>query len=256
MARYFIEVAYKGTRFSGFQVQANAHTIQAEIEKALNTISGLNSSTGDKGVEEIKLTGSSRTDAGVHALQNYFHFDYEGLLHPQLLYKLNAVISKDIVVKNLYNMPSDAHARFDAISREYQYNIHQVKDPFLHDTSFYYPYKLDPVKLKEAAALVKQQSNFFAFAKTNSQVSNFICTINVSEWEIDGSYYYYIIKANRFLRGMVRLVTASLLKVGRSQMTLEDLEALFNSTEKCGYSVPAHGLFLRKVNYPSNYFSK
>ncbi|HVK97053.1 MAG TPA: tRNA pseudouridine synthase A, partial [Flavisolibacter sp.] len=172
MARYFLEVAYKGTRFSGFQIQDNAPTIQAELEKALNTISGFNSRIVDEGDQEIKLTGSSRTDAGVHALQNYFHFDYAGLLHSQLLYKLNAVISKDIVIKHLFEMPPDAHARFDAISREYQYNIHQVKDPFRQDTSFYYPYKLDAIKLKEAAALIKEQNNFFAFAKTNSQVSN------------------------------------------------------------------------------------
>src|SRR5579875_1523072 len=118
MPRYFIEVAYKGTNYSGFQVQENANTIQAEIEKAFNTIHGLSVHPSPQGEGPgVRLTGSSRTDTGVHALQNYFHFDYEQDIHPQLVYKMNALLPRDIVVKNLFQMPQSAHSRFDATSR-------------------------------------------------------------------------------------------------------------------------------------------
>src|SRR5689334_21920832 len=141
MARYFLEVAYKGTRYSGFQIQENATTIQAEIEKALQLVQR----------QQISLTGSSRTDTGVHAFQNYFHFDFDLPLHSQLLYKLNAILPKDIAIKDILHMHDEAHARFDATSREYMYKIHQFKDPFLLDTSFYFPYHLNIEKMHEAA---------------------------------------------------------------------------------------------------------
>ncbi|MFL5808632.1 MAG: tRNA pseudouridine synthase A, partial [Flavisolibacter sp.] len=162
MPRYFLEVAYKGTRYNGFQVQQNANTIQSEVEKAFNTLHR----------QPVALTGSSRTDTGVHALQNFFHFDLDEL-HPQSVYKLNAILPADIAVKNIYAMPAEAHARFDATSREYIYNVHRFKDPFSENTSFFFPYKLDFEKMQEAAAYLKHQTNFFAFAKTNSQVKNF-----------------------------------------------------------------------------------
>lgn len=244
MPRYFIEVAYNGTNYSGFQVQENANTIQAEIEKALMTI--------QRG--KIELTGSSRTDAGVHALQNFFHFDYEKSIHQQLVYKMNALLGKDIAVKNVYEMPVLAHCRFDALSREYHYYIHRLKDPFRYSTSLYYPYKLDLEIMKEAAVYLKEQTQFFAFSKTNTQVKNFNCSIIKSEWLIDKHGLIYTIEANRFLRGMVRAIIATLLKLGRHKLTLQEFEKLFNEERKAGYSVPAHGLFLNKVNYPENYF--
>ncbi|RYZ19817.1 MAG: tRNA pseudouridine synthase A, partial [Chitinophagaceae bacterium] len=135
--RYFIEVAYKGTRYSGFQVQENAFTIQSEIEKAIALVQR----------EAVGLTGSSRTDAGVHALQNFFHFDYEGTLHPQLVYKINAILPGDIVVQRLVAMPEAAHSRFDAIAREYEYRLYSAKNPFLQETSLFYPYTLDEAAL-------------------------------------------------------------------------------------------------------------
>src|SRR6187402_1286515 len=131
--RYFLEVAYKGTRYSGFQSQKNANTIQAEIQKAFKTILK----------KELELTGSSRTDAGVHAYQNYFHFDVERELPRQLLYNLNAILPGDIAIRNLLNVKDDGHCRFDAISREYKYHIYQRKNPFLNDKAFYFPYTLD-----------------------------------------------------------------------------------------------------------------
>lgn len=245
MARYFIEVAYKGTAYSGFQVQENAVTIQSEVEKALQVLHRA----------AIPLTGSSRTDTGVHALQNYFHFDYDSTVHPQAVYKLNAILPVDIVVKKIYLMPPEAHARFDATSREYIYKIHRFKDPFLQHISLYYPYKLDFELLREVAGFIITQQNFFAFSKTNTQVSNFQCTVFKSQWEKTEQGLIYTIQGNRFLRGMVRLLTATLLKVGRGQMTINELQALFLSERKAGFSVPAHGLYLRSVAYPLGYFS-
>src|SRR5690349_3560090 len=132
MPRYFLELAYKGTRYSGFQRQENANTIQAEVEKAFQILHG----------HPVLMSGSSRTDAGVHALQNYFHFDYDQL-HPQFIYKMNAILPGDIVLKKIHVVDAEAHSRFDAVSRSYQYRIYQFKNPFLEGHGFFYPFKLD-----------------------------------------------------------------------------------------------------------------
>lgn len=241
MQRYFLEVAYKGTQYSGFQIQENANTIQAEIERALQTIHR----------RPISLTGSSRTDAGVHALQNFFHFDEELPLHPQFLYKVNALLPDDIVVKNLFPVADTAHSRFDATSRAYEYRINRTRNPFLQETALFYPYTISIELLHTTAAIIKEQTNFFAFSKTNTQVKNFICTIYRSEWVEEGDLLLYRVEGNRFLRGMVRLLTASQLKVGRGKLELKAFEQLFEGVGKCGFSVPSTGLFLEKVQYPA-----
>lgn len=245
MSRYFIEVSYKGTRYAGFQVQENAVTIQSEVERALSTLHR----------RPVPLTGSSRTDAGVHAMQNYFHFDIDGAIHAEALYKLNAILPGDIVVRSLHLMPMAAHSRFDAIGREYVYKIHRFKNPFLHETSLYYPYKLDMALLHESAAFIATKQNFFPFSKTNTQVKNFTCTIYKSEWKEEGEHLAYYIKGNRFLRGMVRMLTATMLKVGRSKIPFEELDQMFQTQRRAIHSAPAHGLFLRSVEYPHNYFT-
>ena len=244
MPRYFLELAYKGTAYSGFQVQENADTIQSKVEEAFAILHR----------RSVSLTGSSRTDAGVHALQNFFHFDDDQEINPQLIYKMNAILPQDIVLKNIYLMPAEAHSRFDATSREYIYKIHRFKNPFINNTSYFFPYKLDLELMQLAAEIVKGQSNVFAFSKTNTQVKNFKCTIGVSRWLSEGDNLIYNIEGNRFLRGMVRLLTASILKVGRHKMSIEQFKKLFEEPLKCGYSVPSDGLFLKKVTYPENYF--
>ncbi|HZI02180.1 MAG TPA: tRNA pseudouridine(38-40) synthase TruA [Flavisolibacter sp.] len=243
MPKFFLEVSYRGTAYSGFQVQENANSIQAEIEKALALLHRF----------PFSLTGSSRTDAGVHALQNYFHFD-AATIHPQTVYKLNAILPKDISVRRIDQMPDDAHSRFDAVSREYEYHIHQFKDPFQNGLSYYYPYHLNLDLLQEAAALIKTYSDFSSFAKSNSQVKNFQCIIYNSEWHVNKETLIYHIKGNRFLRGMVRLITGSLLKVGRGKMSLDHFRMMIQNRSKAGFSVPADGLYLKAVNYPENYF--
>lgn len=247
MPRLFLEVAYKGTHYSGFQIQENSNTIQAEVEKTFKILLR----------QPVALTGSSRTDAGVHALQNYFHFDFPEPLSDRLIYKMNAILPDDIVIKGLHTMPENAHSRFDATSREYEYVIYQQKNPFLKGVAYYFPYTLDEKQLHEAAALIKSATNFFAFSKTNTQVKNFNCRIFKSQWLHQQDKLIYNIEGNRFLRGMVRLLTASMLKVGRGNITLEEFASMFTYTDqKCGFSVPSDGLFLKRVNYPTSYFKQ
>lgn len=246
MARYFLEVCYKGTRYSGFQVQENAGTIQSEIEKVMATLR-----------HPVVLTGSSRTDAGVHALQNFFHFDYDHDLHPQLVYKLNAILPPDISVLRLYRMHAEAHARFDAVARAYEYHIHQYKDPFRNDLSWFFPFAVDLVRMQEAAFIIKEQHQFFAFSKSNSQVKNYHCTITRSEWVKEGKQMMYCIEGNRFLRGMVRLLTGAMVKVGRGKLSPEDFAQWFAVTDRrMGYAAPAVGLVLRRVRFPDGYFAR
>jgi tRNA pseudouridine38-40 synthase len=242
MSRYFLEVSYKGTDYSGFQVQENANTVQAEIEKAFEILQK----------DKVTLIGSSRTDAGVNALQNYFHFDYVNGVHPQFIYKMNAILPGDIVLKQLLPVKEDAHSRFDAVSREYKYFIYGQKDPFLRDRAFYFPYKLDLVKMQEAAAVVKEYQDFTSFSKRNTQVKTFICQVTESEWIRENGCLVYRVRSNRFLRGMVRALTATMLKVGRGKLTLDEFHAIIRGRDctKASFSVPAHGLFLISVEYP------
>src|SRR5579885_810453 len=153
MSRYFLEVSYKGTAYSGFQSQKNANTIQAEIEKAFEMLQK----------EKIVMVGSSRTDSGVHALQNFFHFDFEKDLNPHFVYKMNAILPADIVVKNVFPVLDEAHCRFDAISREYKYYVYRSKDPFLRERAFYFPYKLDIDTLQQSAQEIGNYVDFTAF---------------------------------------------------------------------------------------------
>lgn len=242
MPRYFLEVSYKGSNYSGFQSQKNANSIQAEVEKAFGILHK----------EKVILTGSSRTDAGVHALQNFFHFDFENPLHPQFVYKLNAILPEDIVLKGVVAVNSDAHCRFDAVSREYKYFIYRQKDPFLRDRAFYYPYKIDMDKLQQAAAILKEYNDFTSFSKRNTQVKSFICQIQQSEWLYENECLVYNIKANRFLRGMVRALTATMLKVGRGTIDLIEFRRIVDARDctQASFAVPPHGLFLVAVEYP------
>lgn len=243
--RYFLEVSYKGTAYSGFQSQQNTGlTIQSEVEKAFRVLQK----------EEVVLTGSSRTDAGVHALQNFFHFDFIGTVHPQFIYKINAILPEDIVINKLIPVRDEAHARFDAISRRYKYYIYRRKDPFLKDRAFYFPYKLETEKMQQAAAILKEYKDFTSFSKRNTQVKTFQCSILESEWIWEDDCFVYEVRANRFLRGMVRALTATMLKVGRGKMDIEGFRQIIEARDctKASFAVPAHGLFLVEVEYPEH----
>jgi tRNA pseudouridine38-40 synthase len=245
MPRYFIEVSYKGTNYSGFQVQQNANSIQQEVERSLKIFFKA----------EFELTGSSRTDAGVHALKNLFHFDAENLPDDSILekdiYNLNAILPNDIVIKRIYKVADTAHCRFDASSREYKYFIYQHKEPFLEDRAFYFPYKLDLEKMQQAAALILQFDDFTSFAKRNSQVNNFRCKILKSEWLIESDTIVYNVQANRFLRGMVRGLTGTMLKVGAGRISIDNFKRIIENKDatKADFAVPPQGLFLIDVRY-------
>ena len=245
MPRYFIEVTYKGAAYSGFQFQKNANTIQSEVEKALEIYFRL----------PFSLTGSSRTDAGVHALQNFFHFDlFEPDLNSEIqrtLYHLNAILPRDIVVKNIYQVEDNAHCRFDAVSREYEYVLYKDKNPFLQDRAYYFPYQLDFDDLNRAAALLRTHKDFTSFSKRNTQVNNFICDIKRSEWVFEKGLLTYHVRGNRFLRGMVKGLVGTMLRVGTHNISLDQFNAIILSKDcsNADFSVPPHALFLVEVLY-------
>ena len=246
MSRYVLEVSYKGTNYSGFQIQQNANSIQAEIEKAIQILQK----------EKIGLTGSSRTDAGVHALQNFFHFDFEGEINPQFVYRMNAILPADIVVQKIIEVQQEFHCRFDAISREYKYFIYRYKNPFLKERAFYFPYKLNMELMQQAAALIKEYSDFTSFSKRNTQVKTFNCCIMESKWELENECLVFYVKADRFLRGMVRALVATMLKIGRGKMTMTTFKQVIEAKDctKTTFAAPSYGLFLMRVNYKGKQF--
>ena len=245
--RYFLEVSYRGSHYSGFQSQKNANTIQTEVEKAFKVLLK----------EEIQLTGSSRTDTGVHALQNYFHFDTKSELSSQLLYNLNAILPGDIAARNLHKVKDEAHCRFDATAREYKYYIYQKKNPFLEDNAYYYPYTMDLELMQKAATIIKEYSDFTSFSKRNTQVKSFTCDVQESHWTIEGECFVYHVKANRFLRGMVRALVATMLKVSRNKTNLDNFRTIIESQDctLADFSAPPNGLFLVRITFPNNYFN-
>lgn len=245
MPRFFIEVAYKGTNYAGFQKQDNANTIQAELEKALEIYFR----------EIFSLTGSSRTDAGVHARQNYFHFDSEKVPilkeYSKISYHLNAILPSDIVVKSVFPVKEDAHCRFDALSRTYQYYIYQSKDPFLSEMAWYYPYNLDIGILQDCARQLMNYTEFEAFSKRNTQVYTYNCNILSSEWTISKNSLVYNVTANRFLRGMVKGMVGTMLKIAHKKQSIDQFTQIIQSKNSSltNFAVPSHGLTLMRVNF-------
>ncbi len=241
MPRYFLELSYKGTAYSGFQVQDNAETIQSEVQKAFYTLFR----------RAFELTGSSRTDAGVHASQNFFHFDTDLPVTTKHIYNLNALLPADIAVKAIYSVPDTAHCRFDAIAREYKYFIYTGKDPFLVDRAWAYPYPINIDLLRLAARVLTEYRDFTSFSKRNTQVNNFFCSIELSEWLIEDNQLVYHVKANRFLRGMVRGLVGTMLKLGRELVTIEEFRNIIESKDctKADFSTPPQGLFLTQITY-------
>ncbi|RPE14276.1 tRNA pseudouridine(38-40) synthase TruA [Chitinophaga lutea] len=242
MARYFLEVAYMGERYSGFQVQENARTVQAEIDRAAGLLMR----------EPVVTTGSSRTDAGVHAQQNFLHFDTALPLHPQFVYKMNAILPPDIVLKGVYPVHEEAHSRFLATGRAYEYTLYKFKDPFLRDRGYYFPYRMDMDALRAAAGIIKEYRDFSTFSKRNTQVKTFNCTIGESYWTESDGRIVYNVSANRFLRGMVRGLVGTMLRVGRGKLTLEEFRAVIESKDctMADFAVPPQGLCLMRVMYP------
>ena len=240
--RYFIELSYKGTNYHGWQIQPDASSVQEEITKALATILQ----------EKILLVGAGRTDAGVHASQMFAHVDTVKKLTDDYVHKLNAILPNDIVIKSIKEVSDDTHARFDAVSRTYEYKILLGRDPFLLDITWQLHQKnLQIEKMNEAANLLFKYEDFESFSKVKTDVNTFNCTIMKAVWILEDKHLIFHIKANRFLRNMVRAIVGTLLEVGLGKKTVEDFRKIIESKKRseAGLSVPAKGLFLTEVCY-------
>jgi tRNA pseudouridine38-40 synthase len=244
--RYFLELSYLGTRYAGFQIQENAHTVQAEVERALTVLLR----------EEVRCTGSSRTDAGVHAFQNYFHFNVSQEVPSGTPYRLNAILPPDIAVLGLWGVGDGAHCRFDAISRSYRYVIYRRKDPFLDGRGWFLPYPLDGDALQACAAMIPAYEDFSAFAKRNSQAKTHICRILHSTWEEHPWGWAYRVEANRFLRGMVRGLVGTMVQAGRGKLDMDGFRSILEKRDNqlADFTAPGKGLFLERVRFPEGYF--
>lgn len=240
--RYFIELSYKGTNYHGWQIQPEVNTVQEETTKAFETILQ----------EKIQIVGAGRTDAGVHASQMFAHVDTLKALTHEYIHKLNTVLPNDIVIKSIKEVLENKHARFDAISRSYEYRILIGRDPFLLETTWQIHQKqIQLEKMNEAAKILFQYQDFESFSKVKTDVKTFNCTIMEAEWKLEGNQLIFYIKANRFLRNMVRAIVGTLLDVGLEKKSVDDFRNIIESKKRseAGLSVPAKGLFLTEVTY-------
>ena len=245
--RYFFEISYKGTNYHGWQIQQNAISVQQVLYEKLKLL--LN--------EEIELTGSGRTDTGVHARQQFFHADFSKAIDVEdFKYHFNAVLPADILIRSIRRVIPEAHARFDALSRTYEYLIIKQKNPFRQNEAFVYPWETNLDLLNEAAVQLVGKHNFESFSKVKTQVNHFNCELLEAHWKHDGDLIVFRIKADRFLRGMVRAIVGTLLMVNEGKIKLAEIHKILNSRDrtKAGRSVPAEGLYLSEITYPSHIF--
>jgi len=247
--RYFLELSYNGTPYHGWQRQPNAISVQEVLEDSLSKLLR----------EKIEIIGAGRTDAGVHAKQIMAHFDYKGVLDiAKFRFRLNALLPKEIAIQKINGVCEDAHARFDAISRSYEYYITLVKDPFRIDTAYFLKKKLDVELMNKAAKLLLNYTDFKCFSKSKTDVKTYNCDISSAYWEEKEGLLVFNITANRFLRNMVRAIVGTLIEVGEHKLTPDDIIKIINSKNRsnAGYSVPAQGLYLTRVEYPKTIYIK
>lgn len=243
MNRYFIEVMYNGTYFHGSQIQGTQCTVQYELNKALETVLR----------RPVTTLGASRTDEGVHALCNFYHFDLDEPMNAGLQYSLNALLPSSMSVKNIYRATDPAaNARFEALDRHYRYHIHFSKDPFRHERSLLYPFKLDKAVLQQTAAMLMEYTDFETFSKRNTQSKTFKCTLFRSEWVESAGGLQYVVSGNRFLRGMVRGLVGTQLRVARGKHSLQQFRDIIEAKDcsAADFSVPGFGLYLEQISYP------
>jgi len=248
--RYFLKLSYKGTNYHGWQIQANAHTVQAELNAVLSKVLR----------EPIYIYGAGRTDSGVHAAEMYAHFECSKDLMPNkkdIMYHINCTLPHDIAIHDIVRVRDNAHARFDAFARTYRYQIIKSKDPFLRDSAWIIFGELDIEKMNKGAASLLGKKDFKSFSKGNTQVNNYICNVEFAEWKQEGEILVFTIRANRFLRNMVRAIVGTLVDLGKNKSTFADLEKIVEGRNRAeaGFSVPAQGLFLTKIEYPKDIFN-
>jgi len=246
MFRYFIELSYNGHTFNGWQIQPNAPSVQAEINQALSLLLK----------QEINIVGAGRTDTGVHASFFVAHFDSIIPLPslPSLVDKLNRFLTKEIAIHTIYPVSPQAHARFSALSRTYKYYIDKKKNPFTHPFSFQtYPIP-DIESMNQACQILFEYNDFTSFSKLHTDTQTNLCTILEARWEENAQQLIFTIKANRFLRNMVRAIVGTLLQVGQHRITLDTFRSIIEQKNRCkaGTSVPGNALFLTDIEYPNN----
>ena len=244
MSRYFVTLSYDGTRYHGWQIQPNGVSVQERLQEALSTLLR----------EPIAVTGAGRTDAGVHARKMVAHFDWKGdaIDGQQLAYKLNRLLPYDIAVCKVEMVSEDMHARFSATSRMYRYYIHTTKDPFQRAYSCEIHYPLDFAKMNDAAQILMTYEDFGAFCKSGADVKTTLCQVTKAEWvQTSPTTWYFEIRANRFLRNMVRAVVGTLIEVGRGRLSLDDFKKVIEGKQRsdAGESMPGNALFLEDIFY-------
>lgn len=241
--RYFITLSYDGSRYHGWQVQPNGDSIQARLQGALSLLLR----------QDVTVTGAGRTDAGVHARMMVAHFDSTDTIDaPQLTYKLNKLLPYDIAVASIQHVADSMHARFSAKSRMYRYYLHTQKAPFLAHTSCLLHYDLDFGLMNEAAGRLLRYHDFGAFCKAHADVKTTLCQVTLAQWhQTSPTTWYFEIRANRFLRNMVRAVVGTLIDVGRHRITADDFCKIIEGKRRteAGESMPAHALFLEDITY-------
>jgi tRNA pseudouridine38-40 synthase len=245
--RFFFEITYNGTHYHGWQNQANAVGVQEIVEEGLSKIFRT----------KIEIVGSGRTDTGVHCIQQFFHADIEKEFDEKTwLVKLNSILPRDIAIRTIKPVKENAHARYDAFERSYEYKITRVKDPLLAGYAYYFFKEVNVANLNRAAALLVGEQDFECFSKVKTDVNNFICDLKAAHWNQKGDLLIFTITANRFLRGMVRAIVGTLLDVGTGKITLQEFETILKSKDrkKAGMNVPPEGLYLTSVKYPKNIF--
>lgn len=244
MPRYFVELSYKGTNYHGWQVQPNAVTVQEVLDGVLSRVLR----------QEAKTTGSGRTDTGVHALQQFAHFDVADVFpEDKTLSSVNALLPDDIAVQRFIKVHDDAHARFDAVSRSYQYHMHFAKDPFLYQRSWRTRRDFDLERMNMGAAVIQKHTDFASFCKSHAGSKTTFCRLTRIHWEQAGpNRVVFHISADRFLRNMVRALVGTLLDLGRQKISLDELQQIIEKGKRsaAGESVPAEGLYLARVAYP------
>ena len=243
--RYFIEFSYNGKAYHGWQIQPNAISVQEVLEKSLSTLLR----------KSMQVVGAGRTDAGVHATQMFAHFDVDlAIDEAKLVYKLNSLLPKDIAVKKVFRVANEAHARFDAVKRSYDYRIVNAKHAFLYDYTHCVKQPLNVEEMNRAAQILLSYTDFKCFSKSKTDVHTYDCDITFAQWNIRGDELVFTISANRFLRNMVRAVVGTLLQVGLGKINVEEVHNIINSRDrgKAGTSVPGHALYLTEVVYPES----
>ncbi len=242
MNRYFLQIAYKGTNYNGWQVQDNGLGVQQVINEKLSLQLG----------EEIYCVGCGRTDTGVHARKYFLHFDTSKELTREHVRRLDIFLPPDITAQKLFAVSAEAHTRWDALQRTYKYIITQKKNPFLQEYAAYIFADLDLEMMKEAAAILPKYHDFEALSKINVQNKHHLCNINVATWKKHGDKLIFTITANRFLRGMVRIIVGTMLEVGKNEMTIDEFKRLIEGKDrvKAGFAAPAQGLYLTDIIYP------